>query len=98
MCNLISLYEKICIVRLFKERLLDLLQGKLDRIHAPLHPDYWSFSEEYDLPAIYRKITDSNCKIMWHECELLIQQNYDYLLRSEQLDRERQEKYTSSLC
>lgn len=75
-----------------KTSFMDCL-GEHSKIHALLHPDYWNFSEQDNLPSMYRKITDRNCEILQDECELLIQQNYEYLLRREQLDRERQKKY-----
>jgi hypothetical protein len=78
-----------------KWRNINLMEclGKHKRIHALLHPDYWNFSERDDLPSMYRKITKRNCKILEEECDLLIRQNYDYLLRREQMDFERQQKY-----
>jgi hypothetical protein len=67
--------------------------GENKKIHALLHPDYWGGEETDDLPFTYRAITEDNCKIIRDECELLIKQNFEYLTKRDQLDKERRKKY-----
>lgn len=78
-----------------KWRHLDLYDslGREEQIHALIHPDYWAFAETDDLPSIYRAIAQANAKEMFDECELLIEQNYDYLKRRKEMDRARSERY-----
>ena len=78
------------------ESLIEIL-GEHDVIHALLHPDYWNFQADDNLPSIYKKIAVENGGIIMDECDLLIQQNYEYLVRREKLDAERQAKYEASL-
>lgn len=70
--------------------------GENKRIHALLHPDYWGGDETDNLPDTYRTITDENCKLIHNECDLLIQQNYEYLMKRDQLDKERRQKYVDN--
>lgn len=67
--------------------------GTEAQIHALIHPDYWGFNEDMSLPDIYRTIARENSQEIINESELLISQNYDYLLRREQMDLERRNKY-----
>lgn len=72
---------------------LETCLGKHSVIHALLHPDYWNFSEDDNLPSMYEKITEQNANLMREECDLLIKQNYQYLLKRKQIDRNRAAKY-----
>lgn len=67
--------------------------GRESQIHALIHPDYWGFTETDNLPSIYRAITRANGQEIADECELLIEQNFDYLKRRKEMDRARGERY-----
>ena len=67
--------------------------GREEQIHALIHPDYWGFAETDNLPSIYRAIARANAQEIADECELLIEQNFDYLKRRREMDRARGERY-----
>lgn len=67
--------------------------GTVNHIHALIHPDYWYFEEHMNLPVIYRTIADRNARKIIDEADLLIKQNYDYLLNRSKMDEERKNRY-----
>jgi hypothetical protein len=44
---------------------------------------------------MYRAITRANSQEIADECELLIEQNFDYLKRRKEMDRARGERYAA---
>jgi len=76
-----------------KDSLYDSL-GKVDQIHALIHPDYWTFDENMNLPDIYQALVRKNVQSISGEAEVLIRDNYNYLLRREQMDTSRRKKYS----